>query len=161
MEKTTFTIWEKLWHSIILQRVGNSKGNIMVECSCICWTIFITRLSDLRSWRQKSCWCHQWWKTHWMKWTRIYNIWCGMKSRCNDKNQEWYKYYWWKGIKVCEKWIKFDWFIEDMYKSYEKHLAIYWSLQTTIDRIDWKWNYCKENCRRATRKEQTDNRCKE
>ena len=39
---------------------------------------------------------------------------------------------------------------EDMSKSYKEWL--------TLDRIDVKWSYCKENCRWATMKEQQRNR---
>lgn len=44
-----------------------------------------------------------------------------------------------------------------MWESYIKHVKQYWEKDTTIDRIDVNWNYCKENCRRATPKEQMNN----
>jgi hypothetical protein len=45
-----------------------------------------------------------------------------------------------------------------MYESYIKHCEEFWKRQTTIDRIDVNWDYCKENCKRSTYLEQNRNR---
>lgn len=52
----------------------------------------------------------------------------------------------------------FDEFLKDMWESFEQHVKEYWIRETTIDRIDSNWNYCKENCKRSTRHEQYRNR---
>lgn len=158
MKKLLFLENEIIWKASIIKRVENKKWNLMVECMCICWILFIARLSDLRSWRQTSCWCHKWWKKHWKKWTRFYNIWCWIKNRCNCETHMHYKYYWWKWITVCDNWWNFNGFMHDMYKSYEDHVILYWEKNTQIDRMDNDWNYCKENCRRVTIKEQSNNK---
>lgn len=45
-----------------------------------------------------------------------------------------------------------------MGKSYISHVCEYWEKDTTIDRIDVDWDYCKNNCKRSTMKEQQNNR---
>jgi len=127
-------------------RWPNWKPVRMVEVKCICWNSTKVQLSSLRTGHTKSCWCLIWWKIkHWMEWSRIYNIWRWLKSRCNNKSHR--KIY--NIITYDPKWEKFEWFYEDMKEWYSDKL--------TIDRIDNNWNYCKTNCRWATYKEQNRN----
>jgi len=89
---------------------------------------------------------------------RFYRIWVGVKRRCLNKNTIDYKTYGKEGVMVCVKWMSFDGFREDMLTSYKKHITKYGEKDTTIDRINVKGNYCKKNCRWATRLQQAQNR---
>lgn len=85
--------------------------------------------------------------THWKTWKPLYNVYASIIQRCSNKNNKWYKNYGWRWIK-CE-WQNFEEFYKDMWESYKEWLS--------IDRKDNDWNYCKSNCRWATRKMQNRN----
>jgi hypothetical protein len=127
---------------------------------CDCWKIWYTRTYYIKSWHTKSCWCarikaRKDASIHNLSKTRIDRIYRWVKSRCENIKHKAYNNYWWKWIK-CE-WLEVKDFINDMYESYLKHCEVFWESQTTIDRIDNDRNYCKANCKWATRWEQNRN----
>lgn len=89
---------------------------------------------------------------HGGKGTKLYEIWCAMRSRCSCPKSKSYKHYGGRGIAVCKEWdTDFNsfrqWAIENGYKE-----------ELSIDRIDVNGNYEPDNCRWATAKQQTNNR---
>lgn len=79
-----------------------------------------------------------------------YRSWYAMKARCDNPNHKAYMRYGGRGITYDPKWKNFMNFINDMGLKPEPKME--------LDRIDNDKNYCKENCRWATKKEQTRNR---
>jgi len=152
--------WDTYWYLTILRELkyitNNQWKKIRIfECICKCWKIKSIRLGNLRSWHTNSCWCLKKFnrQTHMLTKTRIYILWSWMKNRCKNKTNI---NYWLKWIQV--KWKTFEEFYNDMWEGYDKHCKEFWEQQTTIDRIDSNWDYCRENCRWATYKEQWRNK---
>lgn len=79
----------------------------------------------------------------------LYARWRAMINRCTNKNIKNYRNYGGRGIMVCERWKKFDYFIEDM--------GIPTNNKLSIDRIDNNGNYEPSNCRWATIEQQSKN----
>lgn len=88
----------------------------------------------------------------------FYRKWRSIKARCKNKKFPSYKRYGGRGIKICDRWLKYENFKEDMYKSYLEHAKLYGKDNTTIERINNDGNYCKENCKWITWKEQYENK---
>lgn len=124
-------------------------------CKCDCGNEKIIKGNHLTSGLTKSCGClrseiiSKRVKTHGMYGTRIYSIWANMLQRCYNQRERSYKYYGARGIKVCDKWKRFEGFLEDMGGTYQEHLS--------IDRINVNGDYCSENCKWATKEEQANN----
>lgn len=89
--------------------------------------------------------------THGMTNTRLYHIWSNMIQRCGNPKYPEAHLYGGRGITVCPEWrCSFeafrDWALSNGYND-----------NLTIDRKDVDGNYCPQNCRWITPKEQNRN----
>lgn len=87
---------------------------------------------------------------HGLRHSSEYSTWVNMKTRCYNPNNEKYPVYGGRGIKVCDRWLKFQNFYDDMGpRPSENH---------SLDRIRNDRDYEPSNCRWATQKQQSLNK---
>lgn len=84
-----------------------------------------------------------------IKRVREFGRWKTMLRRCWDTKMETYKYYGGRGIKVCDRWLKFENYFADMGVAPDG---------SSLDRIDPNGDYEPSNCRWATPIEQARNK---
>lgn len=142
--------------------IGIKNGFMLSIYKCVCGVEKIYRRSNVRNGNTKSCGCLNDEKRKSIEhgqarknnWSSEYRSWLSMKARCSNPRNNEYHRYGKRGISVCERWLDFKNFIEDM--------GLKPGSSYSIDRINSKGNYEPGNCRWASAKEQALNssRCK-
>lgn len=146
----------------VVERAGRNKhGASMWLCKCDCGNERVIAQSNIRK-GQQSCGClltevlrartgstnpnYQGGDRNWKNPT--YASWRSMRTRCENPRASDYPRYGGRGILICERWIDFGAFVEDMGERPEGK---------TLDRLDVNGNYEPGNCRWASAIEQRRN----
>ena len=143
--------------------VGNKYGRLQVvsfaymvkhvahfNCICDCGKETIKAGWSMRNGTTKSCGCYAKERardanmSHGYTYTRLYEKYGHMKSRCYNENDSQYKNYGGKGVVLCDEW-------KDSFENFKD-----WALSSgykeglSIDRIDSDKNYEPSNCQWLT-----------
>ena len=127
-----------------VQASGRKERVILCECSC--GNKINVQLNNIRSGHTRSCGCLRG-EFHGDTESHLYSIWTAIKRRCYNPNTAAAKYYYDRGIDMCDEW-------KDSYTIFKE-----WSLsngyteELSIDRIDHNKGYYPDNCRWVTMSE--------
>ena len=141
-----FSRWKVIERS---ERKPFHHQHIYWVCECKCGKTKEVKSSNLINHTSNSCGCGRAPSGHGKTNTGAWISWKAMWQRIRRKASPAYKYYGGRGITVCDRWKKFENFLEDMGDRPEKK---------SLDRIDTNGDYEPRNCRWATVSEQLENR---
>jgi len=137
-------------------KIYPSKTRVLYhECRCDCGAVKFVSIYGLIRGNSQSCGClhaqrsSEASRTHGLSRTRVYRIWTCIMTRCTNPNAINYERYGGRGITVCERWLKFENFLEDMGKPPDG---------LSIDRLNNDAGYFKDNCAWKTPSDQAKNR---
>lgn len=136
-----------------------SRGRCtMWLCKCDCGAETVVMTQSLRSGLTRSCGCLQIGtaallagrvcKTHGMRQSPEYSVWCGIKRRCQNKNEACYPRYGGAGVQC----------LYDGFEAFFADVGPRPSAAHQIDRIDSAGSYEPGNCRWVTVTQQQRNR---
>ena len=142
----------------ICQVEKKAYGKIKWLCRCNCpkSTEKVFLKDNLIHGKSRSCGCirkeelSKKSRIHGSSGTPLYNIWCGMKSRCTNQNEACFKDYGGRGITVCSQWM-------NDFQAFRDYIGPRPSPAHSLDRINVNGNYEPGNVQWATKCEQSNN----
>lgn len=116
---------------------------------CKCNKTVMVKASLLLAGKTQSCgcfasesraeFCRRTKRKHGQGATKLYYVWTGLRTRCNNPRNMFFKHYGGRGITYTKEWESFETFRDwALASGYEEGLS--------IERIDVDGNYCPENC---------------
>jgi hypothetical protein len=130
----------------------NNKRRRLWNCVCYCGKEIVRTTYQINSKKPRSCGCykqrrhgnknhHEYHTKHGLANKHpLYRTWKNMKQRCYNPNNQDYKIYGGKGIKLCSQWV-------NNFKEFcNWSMANGWKKGLSIDRIDSNKDYSPENC---------------